>query len=196
MRKDQKNILKLLSFVSFLLLLVFVSQEINLRFEKNQNFSENWGLSQDENRQIASSEMSRGLNWERELAKSLGNSSQVREAASVSETRSLSGLTLGELAGNYRIVTQPDHMGRVFVRELEFVEGVESPHRPLVLGNALEFLNKNSHLFGLDESSLKLKSSDQHQESYQSKNLDGRGVGIRLEKNKAGHLIRLSVQVE
>jgi len=194
--KEQKNILKLLSFVSFLLLLVFVSQEMNLRFEKAQNFSENWDLMQDKNRRVANSELSRGLNWERELAKSLVNSSQAREAASVGDTRSLSGLTLGELAGNYRIVTQPDSKGRVFVKELEFVEGVESPQRPLVLNNTVEFLSKNSHLFGLDQNYLELKASDQGQESYQSKTLDGKGLGIRLEKDKSGHLIRLSVQVE
>jgi hypothetical protein len=65
-----------------------------------------------------------------------------------------------------------------------------------VLNNTVEFLSKNSHLFGLDQNYLELKSSDQGQESYQSKTLDGKGLYIRLEKDKSGHLIRLSIQVE
>jgi len=192
----QKDTLKILSLVSLLLLLVVVSQEMNGRFEKSQSVSEAWELSGNERREIASSQLSRGLNWERELARSLNREMQERETASIGGVRSISGLTLGELAGNYRIVTQPDYQGRVFVRELEFVEGVESAPKPIVLTNTKDFLNKNSYLFGLGESYLELKTSDPSQESYQSKTLDGKGVGIRVEKDGSGRLLRLSIQVE
>lgn len=193
---EKKNILKLLSFVSFLLLLVFVSQELNLRFERSQMVSENWDVLGNNNRGLASSDQSRGLIWERELARKLNSKAQSREAASISGSRSISGFTLGELAGNYRIVTQPDVQGRVFVKELEFIEGVESMPKPIALGKSLDFLNKNSYLFGLDENHLELKSSDSTLDSYQSKTIDGQEVGIRVEKDGSGRLLRLSVQAE
>jgi hypothetical protein len=119
-----------------------------------------------------------------------------REAASIGSPRSISSFTLGELSGNYRIVTEPDLKGRVFVRELEFIEGIESAAKPLQVPDGYEFLSKNSYLFGFDENFLKRDFSDMNQERYQSKTLEGKHVDVRLEKDSAGRLIRLSVQVE
>jgi len=195
-KAEQRNIIKLLSFVSFLLLLVFISQELNLRYERNQVTAENWDVLNDSNRIVASSSEDKGLLWERELAKKLGMTHSEREAASVGSPRALSGFTFGELSENYRIVTQPDLKGRVFIKELEYIEGVESSTKPLYVTNSYEFLSKNSYLFGLDEKFLKPDSSDMNQERYQSKTLDGKDVGVRLAKDPAGRLIRLSVQVE
>jgi hypothetical protein len=167
-KTDQKNTLKLIIFISFLLLLVLVSQEMNFRYSQSSLVSENWESLSDSKRVLAHAYSDRGLNWEYEMTKIIYHNEKdqkKRQAASFdpffrgSVHRDLSSLTLGELAGNYRIVTQPQRGGRVFIKELEFVDSMESVSKPLLLADSVTFLNQNRYLFGLDEISLQLDAS-------------------------------------
>lgn len=192
----QKQVAKLLSFVTFVFALVFISHEMNNRRSAGMLVSEGWDITGQNSRGIANQSDFRDLKWEKELLSRLQNQI-VRETASIGRSpNELTDLSLGQLAGNYRIVTQPDPSGRIFVKELEYVDGVESLSKPLSFESTPEFLNKNSYLFGLDQSSLKKSNESKDGESYQSRTWDGRPVGISLKKDSSGRLLRLSIQVQ
>ncbi|MCS6838001.1 MAG: hypothetical protein NZ480_04055 [Bdellovibrionaceae bacterium] len=190
----------------FLSLLVFVSYELNLRFRRKDMVSEAWNhmpREQGEDQRIVASAGpggERGISWEKMLLKNIDGN---RSAASVSEGKwDESQLTLAELVGNYRIVTQPNKKGRVFVTELEFVEDQGDLGKPLLLEDTWRFLQKNSLLFGLEEltapnaNSASTQISKDGQEIVELKSQDGRKAKVAINKDSKGRLLRLSVTHE
>lgn len=193
--KVQKNRLRVMvTLLSFSLLIILISYETNLRHSQQVIVTENWGAAPfDQGRQVANQSEYRGLNWEQQLAKNLPKQID-RESASVSSRpEDLSQLSFGQLSGNYRIVTEPDLGGQVWVQELEYVASTESVSQPVYVGDVTEFLSKNRHLFGLDQTKIKLLSSLNDAAIVTAVRPNGSAIKIELKRDQKKRLIRLSV---
>lgn len=194
-RSKQKQVARLVSFVIFIFVLVFISHELTYRQQSKVLVSEAWEMSQSQDRKIANQNESRNIKWEQELLSKIGKDKKIRQTASVGRyPTEISDFSLSELAGNYRIVTQPDLSGRIFVSELEFVDGVETLPKAYRLDDIQDFLSKNSHLFGLNQSLLNLKDNGQTKKKVETKNLDGKPVQVDVLMDQKGGLLRLSIQ--
>lgn len=194
--KLQRNRLRVMvTLLSFSVLIILISYETNLRHSKQMVVTENWGTapSGQFGRQVANQTEYKGLNWEKSLAKNLPNQIE-RESASISNRpQDLAKLSFGQLSGNYRIVTEPDQQGQVWVQELEYVSSTESVSQPIYIDDIKEFLSKNQHLFGLDQSKVKLLSSSKEADIVTAFRPNGNPIKIELKRDQKKRLIRLSI---
>lgn len=134
-----------------LLVLTFVAVYTTDYFAQSQRpeYISDQSRIKDLNRAIASAqpmEMISDIDWEHRLAKRLGENDD-RQPASVSQAAGLlDQLRYGELEGNYRFSL----MGSNAIKEIEFVENMEMPTKPIFLReDPTVFLTKYREIFSV-----------------------------------------------
>lgn len=193
-------------FLSFLSLLV--THELVYQNSNKVTVSENWNmllpqldknsLQAQEGRKTASQNTQEvmGLTWEQKILEKL-NTKLSRQTASLGrEPDAVNVFSVSELAGRYRIVTQPNSTGRVIIKELEYIKALDQLSQPYSPGNVRDFLNKNRELFGISENPLQVSAPDSKKQlSFEAFERDTDYlVKINVLLTEQGQLLKLNVE--
>lgn len=150
------------------------------------------------NRAIASAQplnVFRDLEWEHQLAERLGQGSNDRQPASVSQKVTLmDDLKYGPLAGKYRI-RSIDSVGTPLVAEIEYVDSNEITDSPIHLTDAEAFLMKYRALMNVEFNQAKLAYQADGQQSWQLIGQDQQLVGrANFKYDSDGHFLGMAIE--
>jgi hypothetical protein len=150
------------------------------------------------NRAIASAQplnVFRDLEWEHQLAERLGQGSNDRQPASVSQKVTLmDDLKYGPLAGKYRI-RSIDSVGTPLVAEIEYVDSNEITDSPIHLTDAEAFLLKYRALMNVEFNQAKLAYQADGQQSWQLIGQDQQLVGrANFKYDTDGHFLGMAIE--
>lgn len=159
-RAEAKQVVLSLSLVSLIMGAILMNDSIAGHNRPTYIVSDNSdaGRIDQLNRAIASAhpmDPFRDLEWEKQLAKKLGDNSEERKPASVSRRiSSVDELRYGPLAGNYRLVasTTADEKSKTEaqpgIKEIEYVDPVDVATKPVFM-EPEAFLNKYGSLLSI-----------------------------------------------